>query len=178
MSGLNKMSDFNARRFVVAVCLSVFCGSVSAETRVGFVDRQRVIEEAPQAVKARKRIEKDFEKRDQELQRLTRQLQATQSLFDRNSMAMAEAERRDKERELTELTRELQRKQREYREDLSLRQSEEMTMIFEQINKAIKQIADAEKYDLILQEAVYFNQRIDITDKVIKTLNDGAKSNP
>ena len=172
------MPGFNAKWFVVLVCLLAVCGIASAEIRVGFVDRQRVIEEAPQAVKARKRIERDFEKRDQELQRLTRQLQATQLLFDRNSMVMADAERRDKERELTELTRELQRKQREYREDLSLRQSEEMTAIFDQINKAIKQIADAEKYDLILQEAVYFNQRIDITDKVIKALNDGAKSNP
>lgn len=172
------MSGFNARRVVGFLFLLAFCGGVSAEIRVGFVDRQRVIAEAPQAVKARKRIEKDFEKRDQELQRLTRQLQATQALFDGNSMTMAEAERRVKERELTELAHELQRKQREYREDLSLRQSEEMTMIFEQINKAIKQIANAEKYDLILQEAVYFNQRIDITDRVIKVLNDGAKSNP
>jgi outer membrane protein len=102
-------------------------------------------------------------------------LQATQALFDKNSATMLESERRDKERELADLTRDLQRKQREFREDLSQRQNEEMAAIFEQVNKAIKQIADAEKYDIIFQDAVYFSQRIDITDKVIKVLTDSAK---
>ena len=98
-----------------------------------------------------------------------------QENIDKNAVTMAEAERRAKEREFGDLNREFQRKQREFREDLSQRQNEEMAAIFERVNKIIKQIAEAEKYDIIFQEAVYANPRIDITDKVIKALGDSNK---
>jgi outer membrane protein len=90
-------------------------------------------------------------------------------------VTMAESERRTRERDFNELNRDFQRKQREFREDLNLRQNEEMAVIFERANKVIRQIAEAEKYDLIVQEAVYFSPRIDLTEKVIKALGDGAK---
>jgi outer membrane protein len=98
-----------------------------------------------------------------------------QENLDKNAVTMAEGERRNKEREFSDLNREFQRKQREFREDLSQRQNEEMAAIFERVNKLVKQIAEAEKYDIIFQEAVYANPRIDITDKVIKALGDGGK---
>jgi len=161
--------------FSALVALLMLSGIAHAETKIGFVNSQRILAEAPQAAKAKKKIEKDFEKRDQDLQRMVKQLQALQEAMDKNGATMAEADRRAKERELADLTRDLQRKQREFREDLSQRQNEEMAAIFERVNKAIKQVADAEKYDIIFQEAVYFNQRIDITDKVIKALADGSK---
>ncbi len=161
--------------FSALVALLMLSGIAHAETKIGFVNSQRILAEAPQAAKAKKKIEKDFEKRDQDLQRMVKQLQALQEAMDKNGATMAEAERRTKERELADLTRDLQRKQREFREDLSQRQNEEMAAIFERVNRAIKQVADAEKYDIIFQEAVYFNQRIDITDKVIKALADGSK---
>jgi len=88
---------------------------------------------------------------------------------------MAETERRTKEREFGDLSREFERKRREFREDLSQRQNEEMAAIFERVNKIVKQLAEAEKYDIIFQEAAYVNPRIDITDKVIKALGDGGK---
>jgi outer membrane protein len=98
-----------------------------------------------------------------------------QENLDKNAVTMAESERRTKEREFGDLNRDFQRKQREFREDLSQRQNEEMASIFERVNKIIKQIAETEKYDIIFQEAVYANPRIDITDRVIKALGDGAK---
>lgn len=146
-----------------------------AEGKIGFVNSQRILNDAPQAARAKKKIEKDFEKRDQELQRIAKQLQGLQETMDKNSVTMAESERRTKEREFGELNRDFQRKQREFREDLSQRQNEEMAAIFERVNKIIKQIAEAEKYDIIFQEAVYANPRIDITEKVIKALGDGTK---
>lgn len=146
-----------------------------AEGKIGFVNSQRILNDAPQAARAKKKIEKDFEKRDQELQRIAKQLQGLQETMDKNSVTMAESERRAKEREFGELNRDFQRKQREFREDLSQRQNEEMAAIFERVNKIIKQIAEAEKYDIIFQEAVYANPRIDITEKVIKALGDGTK---
>ncbi len=164
------------KKFIVAgtVLLLVSTGAM-AEGKIGFVNSQRILNDAPQAARAKKKIEKDFEKRDQELQRIAKQLQGLQETMDKNSVTMAESERRAKEREFGELNRDFQRKQREFREDLSQRQNEEMASIFERVNKIIKQIAEAEKYDIIFQEAVYANPRIDITEKVIKALGDGTK---
>lgn len=146
-----------------------------AEGKIGFVNSQKILNDAPQAARAKKKIEKDFEKRDQELQKLAKQLQTLQENLDKNAVTMAEGERRNKEREFADLNRDFQRKQREFREDLSQRQNEEMASIFERVNKVIKQIAEAEKFDIIFQEAVYANPRIDITDRVIKALGDGTK---
>ncbi len=157
------------------IALLSFSAGVLAEGKIGFVNSQKILNDAPQAARAKKKIEKDFEKRDQDLQRIAKQLQGMQENLDKNSVTMAESERRTKEREFGELNRDFQRKQREFREDLSQRQNEETAAIFERVNKVIKQMAEAEKYDIIFQEAVYANPRIDITDKVIKALGDGTK---
>ncbi|MDK9705115.1 MAG: OmpH family outer membrane protein [Sulfuritalea sp.] len=160
---------------LAAVALLSFSAAVMAESKIGFVNSQKILNDAPQAARAKKKIEKDFEKRDQDLQRIAKQLQGLQETLDKNAVTMAESERRTKEREFADLNRDFQRKQREFREDLSQRQNEEMAAIFERVNKIIKQIAETEKYDIIFQEAVYANPRIDITDKVIKALGDGTK---
>jgi outer membrane protein len=158
------------------VLLSVsFSGAVIADVKIGFVNSQRVLNESPQAVKAKKRLEKDFEKRDQDLQRLGKQLQTMQESMEKNAVTLSETERRNKEREFSDLNRDFQRKRREFSEDLTQRQNEETAAVFERINKIIKQLAEAEKYDIIFQEAVYANPRIDITEKVIKALGDGTK---
>lgn len=164
------------KKYILAsIALLSFATGVLAEGKIGFVNSQKILNDAPQAARAKKKIEKDFEKRDQDLQRIAKQLQGMQENLDKNAVTMAESERRTKEREFADLNRDFQRKQREFREDLSQRQNEEMAAIFERVNKIIKQIAEAEKYDVIFQEAVYANPRIDITDKVIKALGDGTK---
>ena len=117
--------------------LMAFSAAVLAEGKIGFVNSQKILNDAPQAARAKKKIEKDFEKRDQELQRIAKQLQGLQETMDKNSVTMAESERRAKEREFGELNRDFQRKQREFREDLSQRQNEEMASIFERVNKII-----------------------------------------
>lgn len=155
--------------------LSLFSISALAESKIGFVNSQRILNDAPQAAKAKKKIEKDFEKRDQDLQRLAKEMQAAQEFLEKQAVTLSETDRRAKERDLAEKNRDFQRKQREFREDLSQRQNEETAAIFEKVNKVIKQIADAEKYDIIFQEAVYANARIDITDKVLKALGEAAK---
>lgn len=160
---------------LVPVLLALAALPVQAEFKIGFVNGQRVVNESPQAVRAKKKIDDEFKKRDVELQQLSKRLQTMQEGLEKNGVTMAESERRTRERDFNELNRDFQRKQREFREDLNLRQNEEMAVIFERANKAIKQIAEAEKYDLIVQEAVYFSPRIDLTEKVIKALGDGSK---
>jgi outer membrane protein len=158
---------------LLACLLALTAFSAHAEMKIGFVNGQRVINESPQAVRAKKKLEKEFEKRDQDLQKMAKQLQAMQESLEKNGVTMSETDRHAKEREFGDLNRDFQRRQREFREDLNLRQNEEMSAIYDRVNKVIKQIAEAEKFDLILQEAVYVSPRIDITEKVIKALSEG-----
>lgn len=158
---------------VIAVALMGMAQSVVAETRIGFVNSDRVMREASPAVRAQQKLEKEFEKRDQEMQRMAKDLQSLQEDLERNSATMAEGDRRNKERAFNDLNRDFQRKQREFREDLNQRRNEELASVLDKANRAVKTIAEAEKYDIILQEAVYASPRIDITDKVVKALSEG-----
>ncbi|HMW16437.1 MAG TPA: OmpH family outer membrane protein [Accumulibacter sp.] len=161
-------------KLLVAMIASLPVSYASAvdTLKVGYVNTQRLFRDAPAAVRAAKKIEQEFSKRDQDLQRLAKQLQSLQETLEKNALTMSESERRGKEKDLAELSRDFQRKQREFREDLNLRQNEENAAIIEKANKAIKQLADSEKYDLILQDVVWVSPKLDITDKVIKALSD------
>jgi outer membrane protein len=141
------------------------------QIKIGFVNTERVLREATPAQKAQKKLEKEFQPRDQELQKMDKQIKDMQTQLEKEGVTIPESDRRRKERELGELTREFQRKQREFREDLNLRRNEELASVLERANKVIRSIAEQEKYDLILQEAVFVSTRIDITDKVLKALS-------
>jgi outer membrane protein len=160
---------------VLAIAMVSGMAVAQAETRIGFVNTERIFRDAPAAVKAQKKIEKEFEKRDQDLQKVAKQLQTMQESLEKDGVTMSDSDRRSKEREFADLNRDFQRKQREFREDLNQRRNEELAVVLEHANKTIKQIAEAEKYDIILQEAVYASPRIDITEKVIKALGDAGK---
>lgn len=167
------------KRWIVFLSTAFFAMTVIGaenEIKVGFVNPQRVINESPQAAKAKKKLEKEFEKRDQDLQKTAKQLQSLQESLEKNGLTMTESERRAKEREFNETNRDFQRRQREFREDLNLRQNEETAAIYERANRVIRQIAETEKYDLILQEAVYFSPKIDLTEKVIKALQESKET--
>ena len=164
-----------AKYLVLASLMSaLFVTSVGAsELKVGYVNTQRIFRDAPAAQKAAKKLEGEFSRRDQDLQKMAKQLQGLQENLEKNSVTMAESDRRSKEKEFGELSREFQRKQREFREDLNLRQNEENAAVIEKANKAIKQIAEAEKFDLVLQDVVWVSPKLDMTDRVIKALAEG-----
>ena len=143
----------------------------AADYKLGFVNTERLFREAAPAKRAQQKLEKEFSTRDNEMQKLSKQVRDLQTSLDRDGATMGEAERRNKERDLANQMRDLQRMQREYREDLNLRRNEELASVQERANKVIQQIAESEKFDLIIQEPVIFaSPRIDITDKVIKAL--------
>src|SRR5512134_588896 len=144
--------------------------AAQGESKIGFVNTQRILREAAPAVRAQKKIEAEFSKRDQEMARTADQLKKLQDELERQGVTMAETQRRTKEREFAELNREFQRRQREFREDLNQRRNEELAQVVEMANRVIRQIAEQEKFDIIFQDAVYANARIDITDRVIKAL--------
>ncbi len=144
----------------------------AAEFKIGFVNTERVFREAAPAQKAQKKLEKEFATRDQELQKMAKQAKDLQAYLEREGVTISETERRNKERDLANLNRDFQRSQREFREDLNLRRNEELSAVQERANKAIIAIAESEKFDLILQEAVYASHRIDVTEKVLKALSE------
>jgi outer membrane protein len=146
-------------------------GPVHAE-KIGFVNTERLLREAPLSVKAQKKLEKEFSPREQELQKMAKQARDLQAQLDKEGVTMSETERKGKERDLANLNREFQRQSREFREDLNLRRNEELGAIQEKARKAILEIAKSEKFDLIVEQAVYFNPKIDITDRVMKELGD------
>jgi outer membrane protein len=145
----------------------------AADLKIGFVKLERIFKEAAPAVRAQKKIEKEFAARDQELQKLAKQARDMQTSLEKDGVTMGESERRDKEQELARMNRDLQRMQRELREDLNLRKNEELATVLERANKVIQQIAESEKFDLIVQDPVVFaSPRIDLTERVIKALAD------
>ncbi|MFA6902362.1 MAG: OmpH family outer membrane protein [Gallionellaceae bacterium] len=164
MKSIFKLSTAILFVFVFSVCQA-------DDFRIGVVDTERILRESAPAVQAEKKIEKEFELRDQEMKKISRQAREIQMYFDKEGMTLLDAEHRSKERELANLNVTLQRMQREFREDLNLRKNEELALVLARANKAIKAIAESERYDLILQEAVYRNPKIDITDKVLQYLS-------
>jgi outer membrane protein len=156
---------------LMAACLLPLAGAQAQESKIGFVSTERIFREATPAKAAQTKIEQEFSKRDRELQDLAARLKSTSERLDKDAAVLSESDRMRRQRELTDLDKDFQRKQREFREDLNQRRNEELAVVLERTNKVIKQIAEAEKYDIVFQEAVYASPRIDITDKVLKALN-------
>ncbi|MBI3369753.1 MAG: OmpH family outer membrane protein [Burkholderiales bacterium] len=144
------------------------------ELKIGYVNSERVLRESAQAKAALTRMEADFSKRDKDLNDQAAKLKGAADKLEKDGPTLSEAERNRRQRELVEQDRDIQRKRREFQEDLNQRRNEETAALVERANKIIKQIFDSEKYDLILQDAVFFSARVDITDKVIKALATAA----
>ncbi len=139
-----------------AVLAAGVTAATAQELKIGYVNSERVLREAGPAKAAQAKLESEFSKREKE------------------APTLAEGDRSRRQRDLVEQDREFQRKRREFQEDLNQRKNEELAGVVDRANKVIKQIFETEKYDVILQEAVFAGPRVDITDKVIKALN-GAK---
>ena len=144
--------------------------------RVGFVNTDRIFREANSAKAAQGKLEQEFARREKELLDLGNTLKTLSDKFEREAPTLAESQRNTRQKQLVDQDRDFQRKRREFQEDLNNRKNEELQIVLERANKVVKQVAEAEKYDVILQEAVYINPKHDITDKVIRALNaPGAK---
>jgi outer membrane protein len=159
-------------KLACAIGVSMVASSALADGKIGFVNTERILRDAAPSVRAIKKIEKEFEKRDTELQKMSKSLQSLQESLEKNAATLSDADRRNKEREARDLERDLQRKSREFREDMNQRRNEEFSAVLERATKAIKQVAEAEKLDVVFQDVVWASPRIDITDKVIKALAD------
>ena len=154
--------------------LGAFAQAHADDFRVGFVNTDRIFREANTAKAAQAKLEQEFSKREKELNDMGNALKAASDKFDREAPGLSEQQRAQRQKQLIDQDRDFQRKRREFQEDLNARKNEELQQVLERANRVVKQVAETEKYDVILQEAVYVNPKHDITDKVIKALN-GAR---
>jgi outer membrane protein len=146
-------------------------GASAAEIKVGYVQVDKILQDAPQTMESGKKLEREFNPRTQELERLGKQIKDQEAALDKDGLTMSETDRRNKERDISNNKIEFQRKQRELREDINLRKNEELTALQDRINKAVSSVAEAEGYDLVVYSGVAFaSKKIDITDKVLKSL--------
>jgi outer membrane protein len=163
---------------IVAVCLAAPAAvsfAQEAAIRIGFVNTERILRDAAPAKASQQKLEQEFSKRDKELQELAARLKSIAETLERDAAVMTDSDRQRRQREYAELEKDFQRKQREFREDLNQRRNEELAQVIERANRVIKQIAEQEKYDVILQEAVFASPRVDITEKVLRSLAAGGK---
>ena len=166
-AGALKLAIGTALMFVAAL------GAHAQEMKIGFVNSDRVLREATVAKAAQTKLEAEFSKRQKEGEDAANKLKAAADKLDKDAPTLSESERNRRQRDLVEQDRELQRKRREFQEDLNQRRNEELASVVERANKVVKSIYETDKYDLILQGdvVIFASTRIDITDKVIKSLN-------
>jgi outer membrane protein len=165
-------------KYLSRQCLMILFGVLTLgaqayadDFRVGFVNTDRIFREANTAKAAQAKLEQEFSKREKELNDLGNALKTASDKFEREAPTLSESQRAQRQKQLVDQDRDFQRKRREFQEDLNSRKNEELQQVLERANRVVKQVAEAEKYDVVLQEAVYINPKHDITDKVIKALN-------
>ena len=165
------------QHFALALMAGVAAFSSMAqaqEFKLGFVNTERIFREAASAKQAQAKLEQEFSRREKELVDAGNALKTASEKFEREAPTLAESQRTARQKQLIEQDREFQRKRREFQEDLNARKNEEQQIVVERANRAVKQVAESEKYDVVFQEAVYINPKHDITEKVIKALNASA----
>ncbi len=163
-----------SRVFKHLACMSLMLlalNAQSAELKVGYVQVEKILQEAPQTVESGKKLEREFGPRSQELDKLNKQIKEIEATLDKEGLTITDVERRGKERDAQNFKVEFQRKQRELREDINIRKNEELATLQDRINKAVQTVAKAENYDLVMYSGVaYAADKIDLTDKVLKLL--------
>jgi outer membrane protein len=166
---LKKRTLFLSFLWVAAL---LFAGTSYADpVKVGFVNTGKVLENAPQAQAARKKLEQEFAPRDGEITAKQRKLKALDEKLSRDGDVMSDDERRKLERERLTQQRELKRTRDAFTEDLNLRRNEEFAKLQRTVAKAIVGIAKENGYDLVLEAGVVFaSDRVDLTDKVLERL--------
>jgi len=160
------------RQFTSALLLGLaaFCAQAE-EIRIGFINTDRIFKESTTAKQAQAKLEQEFSKREKDLVDAEKSFKTAVEKFEREAPTLSEPQRLSRQKQLGEQDRDFQRKRREFQEELNARKNEEFQQVLERANRVIKQVAETEKYDLVLQEAVYINPKHDITDKVLKVIN-------
>ena len=159
------------KSLAIVILMTLAFGAQAADIKVGYVQVDKILQDAPQTAESGKKLEREFSPRSQELDRMSKQIKDSEAALDKEGLTISETDRRNKERDVQNLKIEFQRKQRELREDINIRKNEELSGLQDRINKAVQSVAETEGYDLVVYSGVaYASKKIDVTDKVLKLL--------
>ncbi len=172
------MKTIKSHVLMGALLLASATASFAQDSKIGYVNTQRIIVESVPGKAGQGKLEQEFSKRNQDLIDMAGSLKSMQTKLERDGPTMTDSQRATRQKEFAELNRDFQRKQRELQEDLNSRRNEELQQLMDKASKAVKQVAETEKFDLILQVdgpgiVAYTNNKLDTTDKVLKILNAG-----
>ena len=156
---------------LVLMVASVSLPAFAQDFKIGFINTDRIFRDANSAKAAQAKLEQEFSRREKDLNDLGLQIKAAADKLDKDAPTLSESQKTTRQKQIVDQDRDFQRKRREFQEDLSARKNEELQQVLERANKVVKQVAEAEKYDLVLQEVVYINPKHDMTEKVLKALN-------
>lgn len=163
---------------LLAAALAIGPPAFAQEVKIGYVNSERILRESAPARAAQAKLEAEFSRRERELNDLRGRVKAAADRLEKDALTLGESERARRQKEIVDQDRDLQRKQREFQEDLNQRKNEELSAVVDRANRVIRQIFETERYDLIVQDAVHWSPRIDITDKVIRSLNGNTPPPP
>ena len=169
---------FPAFAVLLVLMSAPLTASAQENSKIGFVSLDRILRDSVPAKAAQTKLESEFSKRQKDLQDASARLKGVADKFDKDSPVLSDSDRTRRQRELADMDKDFQRRQREFNEDINQRKNEELAAVVDRANKVIRQIAETEKFDIVFQDAVYVNPRIDITDKVLKQLNAPAGAAP
>ncbi len=180
-----KSASIRVRRAALAGVIVAFLGAATAAQaqgaaaaasgvpsgKIGFINTERILKDSLPAKAAQQKLEAEFSPREKQLQQMAARIKALSQKLDKDGPVMSDGERSNDQQQLSDLNRDFQRKQREFAEDLNAKRNAALAVVLDKANKVVKQVAEQGNYDIVFQEAVYVNPRIDITDKVLKALD-------
>jgi outer membrane protein len=167
MSSLTRSISF----LVLAVCGLAVAQPAAADAKIGVVNFQKLLEDAPQTKTAMQALETEFAPRRRELLTLQNDLKAREEKLQRESAVMSEADRASTEKSLNNQQREFSRKAGEFQDDASTRRNEELAKVQRYLVQEIQSYANIQGFDLVLGEGVFFARGpFDITANVLAVL--------
>jgi len=166
-------------KFLLAATLAVAAVSsgvanAQANLKIGVINVGRLLEQSPQTESVTKKLQDEFAPRQRDITALRQKLQTQQDTFQRDAPVMGEEERLNLERQIRDAQRELQRTENEYLEDLNLRRNEEVGKLQRDVLQRVQEYARAQKFDLVIADAIFVSTAIDITDEVLAALKPAA----
>ena len=172
---MTKLQRYLAAAALCTSSVLVALPAVAQDFKIGFINTDKLLRESAPAKAAQSKLESEFSKREKELMDSGAALKTASDKFERDAATLSDSQRMTRQRQLADQDNGYQRRRREFQEDLAARKNEELAQVLDRANRVVKQVAETEKYDVILQEAVYINPKHDITDRVIKALNGAGK---
>ena len=165
------------RKLLLAVSTGLFLLTFSSQSlaeKIGYVDARRLVDESPQGAEQLKSLEAEFSSRNREIKGKIEVFRAAEADFQKNGLLLSPADQESKKAELKKMQRDLQREQRDYNEEYGAKRNAGLGSLQKQISEAVIFIAERDKYDLIVQEAVYASKGINLTDIVLEELKKRA----